>query len=358
MGKQVSCGCLGAGTGAGPCPASPFRAEPSEVQHGDGCPEYAECGTEYGYCHPRSSWISGFFRDCNGESNGQELPEETVQAERVCSGEVLEETLPPLTSPPPFYLPLKESRTGKAHRQFKNRFPGGNVDGVGAGGGKGHGKRGPKGPVGGIGGVGGNGPSGPNGNCAWDGPGACAGRGGGGRVGGIGGVGGDGGIGQEGWAGPKPNCAWNGPGGCKKGNKEKTGKSQKINNRIEQEPELATETIYNDYEDTTELIDGNGRTDNDSHFDELLYSDYSEDDLSYDLSTKQEDDFIFEYIDELDNSENNIEKRKAATSDRFEPSQKKAVSMFAKKASGTKVLGKSSISGSDLWSVPQWLKHG
>ena len=46
-------GCLGAGTGAGSCPAAPFRALEEEIDHKSGCPGYAECCTEYGYCHPK-----------------------------------------------------------------------------------------------------------------------------------------------------------------------------------------------------------------------------------------------------------------------------------------------------------------
>ena len=46
-------GCLGAGTGAGSCPAAPFRAESAEIDHMSGCPQHAECCTEYGYCHPK-----------------------------------------------------------------------------------------------------------------------------------------------------------------------------------------------------------------------------------------------------------------------------------------------------------------
>ena len=49
------CGCLGAGTGAGSCPAAPFRAEEADIDHKSGCPSYAECCTEYGYCHPKVS---------------------------------------------------------------------------------------------------------------------------------------------------------------------------------------------------------------------------------------------------------------------------------------------------------------
>merc|ERR1719270_2673698 len=102
---QSDAGCLGAGTGAGSCPAAPFRALTEEIDHKSGCPGYAECCTEYGYCHPKSSWEAGYFRDCNGESNGQDLPLETIQAEKICSGEVLEEeaVLPAYEEPQPTY---------------------------------------------------------------------------------------------------------------------------------------------------------------------------------------------------------------------------------------------------------------
>ena len=45
--------CLGAGRGSGSCPAPPFRAPPSEVQHLHGCPPWAQCCTEYGFCHSK-----------------------------------------------------------------------------------------------------------------------------------------------------------------------------------------------------------------------------------------------------------------------------------------------------------------
>ena len=48
---DVDCGLLGAGEGHGSCPAFPFRG--SDLDHVAGCPRYAECCTEYGYCHPR-----------------------------------------------------------------------------------------------------------------------------------------------------------------------------------------------------------------------------------------------------------------------------------------------------------------
>ena len=37
------------------CPAAPFRADPADIDHNNGCPGYAECCTEYGYCHPKVS---------------------------------------------------------------------------------------------------------------------------------------------------------------------------------------------------------------------------------------------------------------------------------------------------------------
>ena len=46
-------GLLGAGTGAGSCAAAPYRS--SSVNWSGGCPAYAECCTEFGYCHDRVS---------------------------------------------------------------------------------------------------------------------------------------------------------------------------------------------------------------------------------------------------------------------------------------------------------------
>ena len=50
---------------------------------------------------PQSAWLEGAFRDCNGESNGMELPLETRQAEAICSGEALEDDLPGYSEPDP-----------------------------------------------------------------------------------------------------------------------------------------------------------------------------------------------------------------------------------------------------------------
>merc|ERR1719468_168805 len=82
-----SAGLLGAGSGDGSCAASPFRTEEADLAWPRGCPAWASCCTEYGYCHPRESWETKMFRDCNGESNGIELPEETLLAEAAASGD-------------------------------------------------------------------------------------------------------------------------------------------------------------------------------------------------------------------------------------------------------------------------------
>ena len=39
------------GTGAGSCAAFPFRADSLDLDHVGGCPRWAECCTEFGYCH-------------------------------------------------------------------------------------------------------------------------------------------------------------------------------------------------------------------------------------------------------------------------------------------------------------------
>merc|ERR1712110_374591 len=75
----AQCGLLGAGTGHGSCPAFPNRSD--DIDHVGGCPRYAECCTEFGYCHPLDSWEKGYFRDCNGKSNGQPLPGSVIKLE-------------------------------------------------------------------------------------------------------------------------------------------------------------------------------------------------------------------------------------------------------------------------------------
>merc|ERR1712200_305439 len=46
-----------------------------------GCPSFAPCCTEYGYCRKAEEWATGNFRDCNGISNGLPLPESVFVAE-------------------------------------------------------------------------------------------------------------------------------------------------------------------------------------------------------------------------------------------------------------------------------------
>ena len=50
-------GLLGAGSGDGSCAASPFRTSEAELAWPEGCPAWASCCTEYGYCHPLVSDI-------------------------------------------------------------------------------------------------------------------------------------------------------------------------------------------------------------------------------------------------------------------------------------------------------------
>merc|ERR1711879_384720 len=77
--STAQCGLLGAGTGHGSCPAFPNRSD--DIDHVGGCPGHAECCTEFGYCHPLDSWEKGYFRDCNGKSNGQPLEGSVIKAE-------------------------------------------------------------------------------------------------------------------------------------------------------------------------------------------------------------------------------------------------------------------------------------
>ena len=71
---RVSC-LLGFGRDLGSCPAPPFRTDPADLAWPEGCPDFAPCCSEYGYCQTRETWELGtIFRDCNGESNGLDLP--------------------------------------------------------------------------------------------------------------------------------------------------------------------------------------------------------------------------------------------------------------------------------------------
>merc|ERR1712165_613839 len=76
-------GLLGAGHGAGSCPAFPNRTPTTDLDHVAGCPRYAECCSEFGYCHPKDSWVAGYFRDCNGQSNGQALEGGVIREEAM-----------------------------------------------------------------------------------------------------------------------------------------------------------------------------------------------------------------------------------------------------------------------------------
>ena len=70
---------LGFGRGLGSCPAPPFRTDSADLAWPEGCPDFAPCCSEYGYCQTRESWELGtIFRDCNGESNGLDLPLRSV----------------------------------------------------------------------------------------------------------------------------------------------------------------------------------------------------------------------------------------------------------------------------------------
>merc|ERR1712172_387446 len=75
---------LGAGSGTGSCRAFPFRA--AEVDW-DVCPPQLPCCNEYGYCRTREEWGLQNFRDCNGASNGIELPDSVLELENAPGGE-------------------------------------------------------------------------------------------------------------------------------------------------------------------------------------------------------------------------------------------------------------------------------
>lgn len=72
---------LGAGTGFGSCAAPPFRS--NHVEYPFGCPFEKPCCSEFGYCRERVEWDFGYFRDCNGVSNGIDLHQDTIAAEEA-----------------------------------------------------------------------------------------------------------------------------------------------------------------------------------------------------------------------------------------------------------------------------------
>ena len=79
----LSCGrglsLLGAGEGRGSCPAAPFRAV--KVAWPAGCPPSLPCCNEYGFCQSELHWRQGQFRDCNGLSNGNSIPDDVIKLE-------------------------------------------------------------------------------------------------------------------------------------------------------------------------------------------------------------------------------------------------------------------------------------
>merc|ERR1711973_637025 len=76
-------GLLGAGSGEGSCAAPPYRV--TAVKWAGGCPAYASCCTEFGYCRGQDEWAAGNFRDCNGVSNGRPLEAGAIAAENAAA---------------------------------------------------------------------------------------------------------------------------------------------------------------------------------------------------------------------------------------------------------------------------------
>ena len=74
---------IGAGTGVGSCRAFPYRAEEVDWEV---CPQEVPCCNEYGYCRSREEWSELQFRDCNGVSNGIDLPKQVLQLENALGG--------------------------------------------------------------------------------------------------------------------------------------------------------------------------------------------------------------------------------------------------------------------------------
>lgn len=69
-------GLLGAGQGEGSCAAPPFRAP--YVKWSGGCPGFAPCCTEYGYCRPLvSEDILILTREVMGPNGGRQTKSET-----------------------------------------------------------------------------------------------------------------------------------------------------------------------------------------------------------------------------------------------------------------------------------------
>jgi len=81
--RELEAQLLGAGTGVGSCRAFPYRAEEVDWEV---CPQEVPCCNEYGYCRSREEWNELQFRDCNGVSNGIDLPKQVLQLENALGG--------------------------------------------------------------------------------------------------------------------------------------------------------------------------------------------------------------------------------------------------------------------------------
>ena len=99
--RDVSCQQLGAGTGVGSCRAFPYRVKEVDWEV---CPAETSCCNEYGFCRTRvgcqvdgendcnenhvlqEEWNNQQFRDCNGVSNGIDLPDAVLQIENSLGG--------------------------------------------------------------------------------------------------------------------------------------------------------------------------------------------------------------------------------------------------------------------------------
>ena len=69
--------------GVGSCRAFPYRTEEVDWEK---CPSEVPCCNEYGYCRTREEWEDQQFRDCNGVSNGIDLPRQVLQLENELGG--------------------------------------------------------------------------------------------------------------------------------------------------------------------------------------------------------------------------------------------------------------------------------
>ena len=84
-----------------------------------GCPSFAPCCSEFGYCRPLSEWEYGAFRDCNGVSNGTPLPPETLAAE-AAAGPYHGEPAGKIGPPPEF---IKQNMLHGYHHDHHTHHP-------------------------------------------------------------------------------------------------------------------------------------------------------------------------------------------------------------------------------------------